>query len=77
MLSQDFVRTHKTAVAIVLFVVFFFFFHYVKPGFAYGTEGEFRPFGVGYRNKTVVPAWIVAIGLAILTYLFVLAYCRS
>jgi len=77
MLAQEYVRTHKTSVAIVVFVIVFSLFHYVKPGFAYGNDGEFRPFGVGYRNKTVIPVWVVAIVLAIFTYLCVLAYCRS
>ena len=74
---QEYVRTHKTAVAIFLFVILFSIFHNIKPGFAYGNDGEFRPFGIGYRNKTVVPVWIVAIVLAILTFLFVLSYCRA
>lgn len=74
---QDYVRTHKPAVAVVLFVILFSLFHYLKPGFAYGNDGEFRPFGVGYRNKTVVPVWVVAIVLAIVIYLAILAYCRS
>lgn len=77
MLAQEYVRTHKTSVAIVVFVILFSLFHYVKPGFAYGNDGEFRPFGVGYRNKTVIPVWIVAIVLAIFVYLGVLAYCRA
>ena len=54
------IRSHKTATAISIFIVMFTLFHYVKPGFAYGTDGEFRSFGVGYRNKTVVPIWAVA-----------------
>jgi quinol-cytochrome oxidoreductase complex cytochrome b subunit len=74
---QDYVRLHKPAVAIVLFLILFGLFHTLKPGFAYGQDGEFRQFGVGYRNKTVVPVWVVAIVLAILSYLCVLAYCRA
>jgi hypothetical protein len=38
----------------------------------YTKEGGFRPFGVGYKHKTVVPIWIVAIILAIFSYLAVL-----
>jgi hypothetical protein len=75
MSPKDYVRLHKSSVAIVLFLVAFFLFHYVKPGFAYGNEGEFRTFGLGYRNKTVVPIWVVAIALAVLSYVVVLAIC--
>jgi hypothetical protein len=44
----------------------------VKPGFAYNDDGGFRPFGLGYRNKTIVPIWVVAIILAIFSYMIVL-----
>jgi hypothetical protein len=39
----------------------------------YNEEGGFRPFGVGYRNKTVIPIWLVAIVLAIFSYVVVLS----
>jgi hypothetical protein len=44
----------------------------MKPGFAYNDDGGFRPFGLGYRNKTIVPIWVVAIILAIFSYMIVL-----
>ena len=74
MLSKAFIRMHKANYAIVLFLILFSIFHYIKPSFAYGPDGEFREFGVGYRNKTVIPIWTVAIVLAILSYLAVLYY---
>ena len=74
MFSQNYVRMYKAQFAIVLFLTLFSIFHYIKPGFAYGPEGEFRPFGVGYQNKTVIPVWVVAIALAILSYLAVVQY---
>jgi hypothetical protein len=76
MLSRQFVLMHKSSIAIVLFLVLFSLFHYFKPGFAYGPDGEFRPFGIGYRNKTVLPIWTMAITLAILSYLFVMYISR-
>lgn len=74
MVAKAFIRTHKAGTAIVIFLFFFALFHWWKPTFAYGPDGEFRPFGVGYRNKTVLPVWTVAIALAILSYLAVLFY---
>jgi hypothetical protein len=76
MFSKEFVRHYKTNYAIALFLVLFATFHYMKPGFAYGKDGDFRQFGVGYRNKTVLPIWGVSIVLAILSYLAVLMYLR-
>ncbi len=69
-----FVRRHKATIAIFMFLFLFTAVHYAKPSFAYGPDGEFRQFGVGYRNKTVLPIWTVAIVLAILCYLAVLYY---
>jgi len=74
MLSKAFIRNNKPGSAIVLFLILFAFFHWIKPKFAYGPDGEFRPFGLGYRNKTVLPVWTVAIVLAILSYLAVMYY---
>jgi hypothetical protein len=71
------VRLHKVNVAILLFIVLFGTFHYFKPAFAYDQNGVFRPFGVGYSNKTVVPVWLVAILLGIFSYLAVLVYISS
>ena len=48
--------------------------HLVKPHFLYNEEGGFRPFGVGYKHKTVIPIWLIAIILAMLSYLFVLQF---
>ena len=74
MFSQNMVRMHKAGFAIALFLVLFSIVHLIKPSFAYGSEGEFRPFGLGYQNKTVIPIWTVSIGLAILSYLAVMYY---
>ena len=67
-----FFRNNKTSTAIVLFLVLFSLFHFIlKPSFAYNTDGGFRPFGLGYRHKTVIPVWLVALILAILSYMII------
>lgn len=48
--------------------------HILKPSFIYNDDGGFRQFGLGYRNKTVFPIWIISIVAAILCYLFILYY---
>ena len=71
---KQIVRIHKINFAILLFLIMFGLIHYFKPGFIYNPEGGFRPFGLGYRHKTVIPIWVVAIVLSILSYLAVLTY---
>jgi len=65
---------NKLNVSLLIFLVLFFMIHYIKPTIVYDENGEFRPFGVGYRHKTVIPIWLVAIITAIFSYLFVLSY---
>lgn len=71
---KSIVRVHKTNFAILLFVAMFSLMHYVKPAIIYNEHGGFREFGVGYRQKTVIPIWMASIILAIMAYLAVLYY---
>ena len=73
---KGFIRYHKLNVAILLFLIFFSIVHFVKPAFIYNHDGGFRPFGVGYKHKTVIPIWAVSIVLAIFSYLAILLYIQ-
>ncbi len=73
-LPKRVVRANITNIAVFLFLILFTIIHYFKPSLLYTKEGGFRQFGIGYKQKTVVPIWLVAIFLAILCYLFVLSY---
>lgn len=74
MLTKKFVRINKVNIAIVIFLIMFSLIHVIKPEFIYNKEGGFRPFGVGYKHKTVIPIWLIAIILAIFSYLIVIHY---
>lgn len=69
-----FIRKNRTSVAILLFIVLFTLIQYAKPAFLYKRDGSIRAFGLGSKQKTVVPNWLVALLLAVLSYLFVLYY---
>jgi hypothetical protein len=69
MFTKQFVRTNKVSISIILFLILFSIIHVAKPKLFYNEQGGFRPFGVGYRHKTVIPIWILSILLAILSYL--------
>lgn len=72
--STNYIRKQKVSIAIFLFLILFSIFHLLKPAISYNEEGGFRPFGLGYKNKTVIPVWIIAIILAIFSYMFVVAF---
>lgn len=73
-MNIHYVRTHKAYCAIITFLISMALIHIVKPKLVYDNSGAFRHFGVGYRNKTILPIWMVSIILAIMSYLFVLIY---
>tara|TARA_Y100000385_G_C12866539_1_gene539583 strand:+ start:587 stop:757 length:171 start_codon:yes stop_codon:yes gene_type:complete len=45
-----------------------------KPPFLYNHDVSLRSFGVGYKSKTVIPLWLVALCLGIFSYYSVLYY---
>ncbi len=65
---------NKLYAVLIVFIIIFSFIHYVKPSLVYNENGEFRPFGIGYRHKTIIPIWIVSIITAIFSYLIVLSF---
>jgi hypothetical protein len=73
-MNRIFIRKHITSISIAIFVLIFIIIQYIKPSFLYNKDGSIRQFGLGYRRKTILPVWLVAIVLAILSYLLVLYY---
>ena len=71
---REFIRNNQTLVAIILFVIIFGIIQIIKPGFLYNKDGSVKEFGIGYKNKTIFPIWLLSLVLGILCYLFVLYY---
>jgi hypothetical protein len=71
---KSIVRQNKISISVIIFLVLFSIIHYLKPAIIYAKDGSFRQFGVGYKNKTVLPIWAFAIILSILSYLAVSYY---
>tara|TARA_B100001057_G_scaffold349524_1_gene350971 strand:- start:3879 stop:4109 length:231 start_codon:yes stop_codon:yes gene_type:complete len=67
-------RNHKLSLTILIFIVTYYFIQLLKPDFLYKKNGELRQFGIGYKGKTIFPAWLLSIILAILTYVLVCYY---
>lgn len=71
---RSFIKKNTTSVAILLFISVFFAIQYFKPQFMFKNDGSIRQFGIGYKEKTILPVWLIAIVLAILCYVFVMYY---
>jgi hypothetical protein len=71
---KQFIRKNVPLVSILLFIIIFGSIQMLKPSFLYNKDGSLREFGVGYKNKTILPVWMLSIVLGILSYLAVLFY---
>ena len=71
---STFVRNNIPLVSIIIFLIIFIIVILTKPALIFDKNGKPREFGLGYRNKTVCPIWLVIIICGILSYLAVLYY---
>ena len=76
MTLKSILRRYVLNFSILLFIILFTMIHIIKPSLVYDKDGSFKKFGVGYREKTIISAWVVSIILAIICYIFIsyLAY---
>ena len=65
---RTFTRNNTTLVSIFMII------QMLRPAFLYNKDGSLREFGIGYKNKTIVPLWLFSIILGILSYVLVLYY---
>lgn len=73
-MNRVYIRENATLFAIILFLIMFVSIQMMKPACLYNNDGSIREFGVGYRNKTIMPIWLLSLILGILSYLFVMYY---
>ncbi len=71
---KSYIRQHLSLVAIILFLFLFTLIQMATPAFLYNKDGSLRDFGVGYKNKTILPVWLLSIVLGILSYCVVRFY---
>jgi hypothetical protein len=71
---RTFIRNNITLSAITLFMSIFIMVYIAKPACLYKPDGSIRDFGIGTKNKTIMPVWLFSIILGILSYLFVSYY---
>lgn len=71
---RNYIRQNVTFFSILLFIIIFGLIQIMKPSCFYNKDGSLREFGIGYRNKTIFPVWLLSIVLGILSYLAVMYY---
>ena len=71
---KTYIRENITLVAVILFVIIFGTIQMMKPACFYNRDGSIREFGIGYKNKTILPIWLLSLVLGILCYLAVMYF---
>jgi hypothetical protein len=74
---RGYIRENVTLVSVVIFIIIFGTIQMMKPTCLYNRDGSIREFGIGYRNKTIFPIWLLSLSLGILCYLFVMYYVAN
>jgi hypothetical protein len=71
---RKFIQANVAFTAIIIFMLVFTSIQIAKPSILYNLDGSIRLFGVGYRNKTILPIWLLSIFIGILSYIAVMYY---
>ena len=71
---KNFVIKNINLVSIVIFLILFALIMFTKPTIIFDKAGKPREFGIGYKNKTILPLWLTVIILAILSYFLIVCY---
>ena len=68
-----FVNRNRIYLAILIYIsLFATTCLIVKPPIMFLDSGELRQFGIGFKERTVIPVWLFAFLLGILSYLCIL-----
>jgi hypothetical protein len=71
---RQFITININLVSIIVFLILFAIILLIKPSIMFDKNGKPREFGIGYKNKTILPLWLAVIILAIISYLAILCY---
>ena len=74
---KNIISKNVTLVSIIIFMSVFSFTQFFKPDFLYNTDNSMREFGIGYKNKTILPIWLLSIVLGSVCYLIVMYYIAN
>ena len=71
-MERSVIRKHIVFSAVVLYLILYTFIIGMRPHFLYNKDGSLRDFGLGFKKKTIVPVWLLAILLGIVSYYIIL-----
>ena len=63
-------------ISLIIYLLIVFMIWYLKPSFLFNRDGSFRQFGIGYKEKTILPIWLFFIIAGLLSYIGVMYWRR-
>jgi hypothetical protein len=76
-IDRNLIRNNITFISTIIFIIIYALINYIKPNILYNENKELRQFGIGYKNKTILPCWLLTILISIFSYyviLYIIAY---
>lgn len=68
-------KKNVLAYSVFLFLILFYILAFIiKPAFLYNDDGSIKQFGLGFQQKTIIPFWLMTIGIAVISYLTMLYF---
>ena len=67
-----YIKNNIPLFSIFLFLITFIIIYLIQPNIVFDKNGNTRDFGLGWKNKTILPLWLITIILAILSYFVIL-----
>ena len=74
MYIRQFIQKNIPLISIIIFIIFYIFLIIFKPSLVFDKNGLPRDFGIGWKNKTICPIWLIILIMGIFSYLLVLYY---
>ena len=68
------IRRNIVTMSILIYICIYLLIILLKPSFLFNKNGSLREFGIGYKNKTIIPVWFLAIFISTLSYFLVMYY---
>ena len=64
---------NRLTMVLFVFIILYGIVIYIQPEMIFNSKYDcLRQFGVGYKNTTIVPLWLISILFAIISYFIVL-----
>lgn len=73
---KEFIQNNIIGATILIFLVVYSIFVLLQPSFLFTKDGQIRQFGLGKKNSSIIPIWLLVIIIVIFIYISILCYLR-